>query len=69
VLKAYGGVETYLHQLLTFSLHVKRVTILRFLPLLHRSIGPDVFWIGGWAGPRAELDVTVKRRINPHIGN
>jgi hypothetical protein len=31
--------------------------------------GPGVFWLGGWAGLRVELDVTAKRRINAPVGN
>jgi hypothetical protein len=40
MLKAYGGVETYLHELLTFSLHGKRLIILTFRPLFSRGNRP-----------------------------
>jgi hypothetical protein len=30
----------------------------------HREIGPGTHWMGGWVGPRADLD-TVKRNICP----
>jgi hypothetical protein len=30
---------------------------------LPREIGPGTPWIGGWVGPRAGLDVVVKRKI------
>jgi hypothetical protein len=28
-----------------------------------RETAPDTHWIGGWVGPRAVLDVVVKRKI------
>jgi hypothetical protein len=35
--------------------------------LLPRKEPPATHWIGGWVGPRAVLDVVVKRKIpSPH---
>jgi hypothetical protein len=32
-----------------------------------REIAPGTHWIGGWVGPRAVLDMVVKRKIlSPH---
>jgi hypothetical protein len=32
-----------------------------------RERAPGIYWIGGWVGPRAILDVVVKRKIpSPH---
>jgi hypothetical protein len=32
-----------------------------------RERAPDTHWIGGWVGPRADLDAVVKRKIPiPH---
>jgi hypothetical protein len=31
--------------------------------LIRRERTPDTNWIGGWVGPRAELDALVKRKI------
>jgi hypothetical protein len=28
-----------------------------------RERDPDTYWIGGWVGPRAGLDVVVKKKI------
>jgi hypothetical protein len=31
--------------------------------LTPRERAPHTYWIGGWVGPRAGLDVVVKRKI------
>jgi hypothetical protein len=36
---------------------------------LNERATPDTYWIEGWMGPRAGLDVTVKRKIPAPRGN
>jgi hypothetical protein len=53
-MKAYGGVDVYIHIFLTSAL----VGVVSFMTLLLYPWGnsPLTHWIGGWVGPRAGLD-------------
>jgi hypothetical protein len=68
MLKACRGVEAYLHEFLTFSLHWIRVIILRFWLLFPSGNRPRCI-LDRWVGTKAELKVTAKRRINAPVGN
>jgi hypothetical protein len=46
-MKTYGGVDTYIHEFLTFP----------------REGAPGTHWIGGWVDPRAGLDDVEKKKF------
>jgi hypothetical protein len=65
-MKTYWGVEVYLHAFLTSALDGGEWSTSRPGLFNPREKEPDTHWIGGWVGPRAVLDVVVKRKIpNP----
>jgi hypothetical protein len=55
-MKAYGGVDAYIHIFLTSALVEGEWSASR-----PDSFTPGAHWLGGWVGPRAGLD-DVKRR-------
>jgi hypothetical protein len=62
-MKAYGGVDAYIHIFLTSALAGGERSASRpgrFIPE-ERSLGTH--FIGGWAGPRACLDDVEKRKF------
>jgi hypothetical protein len=65
-MKAYWGVEVYLHAFLTSALDEGEWSascLGRFTP---KERAPGTHWIGGWMGPRASVDTAVRRKIpNP----
>jgi hypothetical protein len=62
-MKAYWEVEVQLHAFLTSALDGAEWSASRPGRFTLRELGPGTHWIGGWVGPRAGLDVVVKRKI------
>jgi hypothetical protein len=61
--KAYWGMEVWLHAFLTLALDGGEWSASRpgrFTPWGNAS---GTHWIGGWVGPKAGLDAVVKRKI------
>jgi hypothetical protein len=62
-MKAYGGVEVWIHIFLTLALVGGEWSAshpCRFTP---EERAPGTHWIGGWVGPRAGLDDVEKRKF------
>jgi hypothetical protein len=62
-MKAYWGVEVYLHAFLTSELDGGKWSASRPGHFTFRERDPGTHWIGGWVGPRAVLDAVMKRKI------
>jgi hypothetical protein len=67
-MKAYGGVDAYIHIFLTSALVGGE-----WLASLHGRFtpgekAPGTHWIGGWVDPRAGLDNVEKRKFLPLPG-
>jgi hypothetical protein len=62
-MKAYWGVEIYLHTFLTSALDGREWSASRPGRFNPTERAPVTHWIGGWVGPRAGLDAVVKRKI------
>jgi hypothetical protein len=62
-MKAYLGVEVYLHAFLISALDGNNRSASRTGRFIPRERAPVTHWIGGWVGPRAGLDAVVKRKI------
>jgi hypothetical protein len=62
-MKAYGGVDVYIHIFLTSALAEGEWSVSlsdRFTP---GERAPRTHWIGGWVDPRAGLDDVEKRKL------
>jgi hypothetical protein len=62
-MKAYGGVDVYIHIFLTSALAGGEWSAShpgRFIP---GKRAPGTHWIGGWVGPRAGLDDVENRKF------
>jgi hypothetical protein len=62
-MKAYGGVDVYIHIFLTSALAGGEWSTScsgRFTP---GEIDPGTHWIGGWEGSRADLDDVENRKF------
>jgi hypothetical protein len=55
-MKAYGGVDVYIHIFLTSALVGGDWSASRPGRFTSGERGPGTHWIGGWVGPRAGLD-------------
>jgi hypothetical protein len=67
-MKAYWGVEVYLHSL-TPALDGGEWSASLPGHFTPREKGPSTLWIGGWVGPGAVLDAVVKRKtFQPPLG-
>jgi len=55
-MKMYGGVEVYLHALLTSTLDGGEWSASRSVPFNPTVRAPVTHWIGGWVDPRAGLE-------------
>jgi hypothetical protein len=53
VMKAYGGVDEWIHVLLTSALVGGEWSVSRPLPFYPRGKSPGAQWKGGWVDPRA----------------
>jgi hypothetical protein len=59
-------VEVKIHAFLNSALDGVEWLALRPSSFTHKERAPGTHWIGSWVGPRADLDVVVKRKIpNP----
>jgi hypothetical protein len=61
-MKAYGGVDVYIHIFLTSALFGGEWSASRPGRFTPREGGPGTHWIG-WVGPRAGLDNMEKRKF------
>jgi len=57
----YGAVEAYLHTLTSALDGGDEWSASRPRHFTPRERAAGTYWIGGWVGPRASLDVVVKR--------
>jgi hypothetical protein len=62
-MKTYWGVEAELHVFLTSALDGGEWSASHSGRFTCRERAPLTGWIGGWVGPRAVLDMVVKRKI------
>jgi hypothetical protein len=61
-MKAYGGVDIYIHMFLTSALVGGEWSAQRIGRFTLGEITPVTHWIGGWLDPRAGLDDLEKRK-------
>jgi hypothetical protein len=67
-MKAYGGVDVYIHIILTSALvggEWSASLPCRFIP---GERAPGIHWIVGWMGPRTGLDNVEKRKFLTLLG-
>jgi hypothetical protein len=62
-MKTYEGVDVYIHIFLTSALVRFEWSASRFFRFTHGEKAPGTHWIGGWVGPRADLDDEEKRKL------
>jgi hypothetical protein len=62
-MKAYGGVNVYIHIFLTLALAGGEWSASHPCCLTSRERAPSNHWIGGWVDPRASLDDVEKRKF------
>jgi hypothetical protein len=62
-MKAYGGVDVYIHILLTSALDGGEWSVSRSGRFTPGEKAPATHWIGGWVDPRADLDDVEKRKF------
>jgi len=62
-MKAYWGVEVYLHAFLTSALDLGEWSASRPGRFTPRERAPGTHWIGGWVGSGAGVDTMVKTKI------
>jgi hypothetical protein len=62
-MKAYSGVEVQLHAFLISALEGDEYSASHPGRFNHRERDPGTDLIGGWMGPRADLDALVRRKI------
>jgi hypothetical protein len=67
-MKAYGGVDVYIHIFLTLALVGGERSASRPGRFTPGETAPCTYWIGVWAGPRTGL-VAVKKRKIAHVRN
>jgi hypothetical protein len=62
-MKAYRGVDVYVHTVLTFALVGGEWLASRPCRFTPGERTPGTHWIGGWVDPRASLDDVDKRKF------
>jgi hypothetical protein len=62
-MKAYGGVDVYIHIFLTSALAGGEWSASRLCRFTPREIAPDTHWIGDWVDSRTGLDDVEKRKF------
>jgi hypothetical protein len=62
-MKAYGGVDVYIHIFLTSALAGGEWSASRPCRFSHREIVPGTRWVGVWVGLRAGLNDVEKRKF------
>jgi hypothetical protein len=62
-MKAYGGVDVYIHIFLTLALVGGEQSTSRPSCFTHRERAHTTYWTGGWVDPRAGLDNVEKRKF------
>jgi hypothetical protein len=67
-MKAYGGVDVYIHIFLTSALVGGEWSVLRPCRFTPGERAPSTYWIGGWVDPRASMDDLEKRKFLPPLG-
>jgi hypothetical protein len=62
-MKAYGGMDVYIHIFLTSAQAVGESSTSRPGRLTTEERAPPTHWIGGWVGPRDGLDDVEERKF------
>jgi hypothetical protein len=62
-MKAYWGSECIALRILDLALDGDEWSASRSYHFIPRERAPGTHWIGGWLGPRAGLDVVVRRKV------
>jgi hypothetical protein len=62
-MKAYGGVDVYIHIFFTSTLVGGEWSASRPSRFTPGERAPGTHWVGGWVGPRASLDDVEKRKF------
>jgi hypothetical protein len=62
-MKAYGGVDVWIHIFLTSALVEDEWSASRVCHFTPDESAPGTHWIGGWVDPRAGLDDVEKRKF------
>jgi hypothetical protein len=62
-MKAYGGVDVYIHIFLTSALAGDEWSVSLPSHFIPRESGPGAHWTAGWVDPRASLDDAEKRKF------
>jgi hypothetical protein len=62
-MKAYGGVDIYIHIFLTSALLGSEWSASRHGRFTPGERGPSTHWIGGWVGPSFGLDDVENRKF------
>jgi hypothetical protein len=62
-MKAYGGVDVYIHIFLISALAAGECSASRPGRFTPGERSPGIHWIGGWVDPRADLDDVEKRKF------
>jgi hypothetical protein len=62
-MKAYGGVDIYIHAFLTSEIFGGEWSASRLDRFTHRERAPGTYWEGDWVGPRTGLDDVEKRKF------
>jgi hypothetical protein len=75
-MKAYAGVDVYVHTFLTTALAKGEWSASLHGPFTPRERVPGTHWIGGWVDPRAGLDDMEKildptgtQTLNPRLSS
>jgi hypothetical protein len=67
-MKAYGGMDVYIHIILTSALAGGEWVSFTPLPVYPRERAPGTLWIGGWVDSRTSLDAVEKRKFLTLLG-